>query len=902
MRIKRTLGLGLIILFLMVDMSYSQMPEEHFKRGVGYGSQEKFREAYREFRGALTADRFYYPARSGIKLIEDVMLQRVKKEVGVHLFTGMAHLTKGMWDDAILECEKALAVTSQIALEYRTQRDDYKRKEMWGEFIAESKKVSALNFEFVLAHETLGRAYGHKGMWDAAIAEYKKAIDIDFKFVLAREALGDVYERKGMWDAAIAEYKKAIDVDPNFVLARESLGGVYERKGMWDAAIAEYKKAVDIDPDFVLGYEALGGVYEHKGMWDAAIAEYKKALAIDPNFVLAREALGRMYEREEMWDEARAEYKKAVDIDPDFVSARESLGRMYEREEMWDEAMGEYKETVALSPDFRDARYNLFAASAAKGDLSEVERLLEEGVSVNVRVSNGWTALTRASFYGHADIVKLLLASGAEVDITTCGGEILCAKTVQGGDPSVESMNTAGATPLVLAAQKGHLDIVRLLLDAGAEKDYKTKNGQTALSLAAQNDHYDVVQFLLEKGAEVNAPDMVLDNVVYPDVVKLLLDHGADIKAVDSSGETALNQAARDGNFAVVKLLLEKGADPNTVAPNGEAVLFQAAIFGKDKETVEILLDKGANANFKNKNRTGATVLHVLSTYSPREEDLNMMKVLIEKGADVNVRAKRGLTSWGAIFSRDIETPLGLAIRLRHPATVKLLLEKGATVSWIHWPWLFREKLVTKGENAGIYKEIWQLLVHSRAQQIIWGEQVILLIVTGYVFSWGLGRAVTVFKFLRSIFFEKLGETISNKFRQTPNESLVQKYNVGLLLMFGAILMVCFVPQFQENEEKVQQKHSNSLSKRKTQELRAQERMSKMNDMQKVMVQSRWNQVQDQIYSLRKTSADMQKTIIHSNKDRMSDLQRRHSVEAISSQEEDLVRRRKQLLGDLQDK
>ena len=64
-----------------------------------------------------------------------------------------------------------------------------------------------------------------------------------------------------------------------------------------------------------------------------------------------------------------------------------------------------------------------------------------------------------------------------------------------------DAANTHGSTALLLAAQIGHLEVVRLLLEAGADKDAANKKGLTALRVAAQNGHWEVVRLLREVGA-----------------------------------------------------------------------------------------------------------------------------------------------------------------------------------------------------------------------------------------------------------------------------------------------------------------------------------------------------------------------------------------------------------------
>jgi ankyrin repeat protein len=116
-----------------------------------------------------------------------------------------------------------------------------------------------------------------------------------------------------------------------------------------------------------------------------------------------------------------------------------------------------------------------------------IERYLGSGWDVNAQGEKyGRTALHLAAMNGHLEIVKLLLEHGADVN----------AKTKEG----------YGYTALHSAASNGHLEIVKLLLEHGADVNAKTKyGGYTALHSATMNGHLEIVKLLLEHGADVNA-------------------------------------------------------------------------------------------------------------------------------------------------------------------------------------------------------------------------------------------------------------------------------------------------------------------------------------------------------------------------------------------------------------
>src|SRR5206468_2932688 len=109
-----------------------------------------------------------------------------------------------------------------------------------------------------------------------------------------------------------------------------------------------------------------------------------------------------------------------------------------------------------------------------------------------------------------------------------------------------------------------HLEVVRVLLKAGAKVESKDKEGKTPLRYASRSDNSAVVRFLLEAGA---SPESIgwsplMTAAVWGDVARLkaALKGKANLEAKDAEGRTALILAARFGNVDVVKALLDAGA------------------------------------------------------------------------------------------------------------------------------------------------------------------------------------------------------------------------------------------------------------------------------------------------------------------------------------------------------
>ena len=198
--------------------------------------------------------------------------------------------------------------------------------------------------------------------------------------------------------------------------------------------------------------------------------------------------------------------------------------------------------------------------AAEHGRAAAVELLLELGADVFRPASNGLCGVHVACKNGHLDIVRQLLdADAGLMDHTTTSG---------------------GRSPLMFAASAGHMAIVRLLVERGANLDAATDfddadadvGGDTALHLAAFHGRSDIVDVLLKNGAN---PDMSMRNGRTPliigceqghsDVVRLLLQRRCFVHAVTNSGKTALYSACENGHTDIVPMLLDYGCDVNQV-------------------------------------------------------------------------------------------------------------------------------------------------------------------------------------------------------------------------------------------------------------------------------------------------------------------------------------------------
>ncbi len=254
---------------------------------------------------------------------------------------------------------------------------------------------------------------------------------------------------------------------------------------------------------------------------------------------------------------------------------------------------------LTLKPDLTNDLHR----AAGKGDIRRAKKLLRRGISINSRDNDGMTPLHYAVGWGRVTFSGFLIKRGADVNAS----------------------NLYGSTPLFFASDLG---MVKLILKAGSKVNRKNDWGETPLFWAAEKGYADIVRTLIDHGADVKVFNINLETPLHRaahyfkgpshlEIINLLLDHGADVNAGNLLGWTPLHWAVKKGKYRAASLLVKRGAGVN-------------------------LLTTKNNGSFRIS--SGSTPLHV--AIKEYEDNIGIVSLLLRSGADVLIRDSDGLDSY----------------------------------------------------------------------------------------------------------------------------------------------------------------------------------------------------------------------------------------------------------------
>jgi ankyrin repeat protein len=348
-------------------------------------------------------------------------------------------------------------------------------------------------------------------------------------------------------------------------------------------------------------------------------------------------------------------------------------------------------------------RSDFLIRAAQVGHVEAVKVLLgKPGIRVLLELPVGpkrqsTSALHMAAIRGHSDVVRLLLAKpGIQINRQTA------TPTSYLFDKKTRQTTPLACTALVLASTTGKSEVVKLLLEAGADTEVRSAGFETSLYIASHEGHSEVVKALLDAGADKEAksgthlrqtPLHVAAHEGQSEVVKILLDAGADKEVGNAAEKTALVIAAQGGHSKVVRILLDAGANKESRIPGRFTSLFAASQKGHS-EVAKMLIDAGADKDAQN---TAASITPL--TIAAQQGHFELVKVLLNAGAATEVGTSDG------------STPLILASSGGHSEVVKVLLDAGADIE----ARTSHESNPLMVASAGGYSEVVKMLLDAGA-------------------------------------------------------------------------------------------------------------------------------------------------------------------------------------------
>lgn len=295
--------------------------------------------------------------------------------------------------------------------------------------------------------------------------------------------------------------------------------------------------------------------------------------------------------------------------------------------------------------------------SLENGNINILNILLDNGVDINPKVKIH--PIIGAIKNSHLKMIQHVLSKGA---IINSDGSNICLyfAIIVENEQIVEELlktkqfdiNSEIKVPfesestyaLHLSAERGSVNILKCLISYGANLNLTRPNGATALCKACQSDQVEVVKFLIDSGADVR---ISLNDGTSPlhyaashssEIFEILLNHNADVNCITNfsglEGATPLHISADYNHFKWVKLLISKGADINAKMHDGRNALILACKAGQS-QIIKVLIDSGADIN-----NTEMSIIHI----SIMTGDLDVVKEVLAGKPDINRKDEFGET------------------------------------------------------------------------------------------------------------------------------------------------------------------------------------------------------------------------------------------------------------------
>ncbi|MEH6659405.1 ankyrin repeat domain-containing protein [Leeuwenhoekiella marinoflava] len=291
--------------------------------------------------------------------------------------------------------------------------------------------------------------------------------------------------------------------------------------------------------------------------------------------------------------------------------------------------MVDYFESKGLSLNDTDAEgNNAFIYTARSGNIEMMNTLIEKGIDHKVKNDEGGNAILFAAQgtrrgSSSLSVFKYLEDLGVEVNVTTKSGtnplHILAGRNKdmdifnyfleKGVQPL--AVDGDGNTPLIYAASRNDLEVVKLFEEKSKDINHTNKEGVSALTMAVAGNSPEVVSYLIAQGADAGIVDENGNTLMYYLVnaynprsaadfdvkMELLKNEGVDFAATQENQENMLLLAVKKNSLALTKKALDLDINVNQADSDGNTPLQLAALRADDTKILELLVSKGANTN-----------------------------------------------------------------------------------------------------------------------------------------------------------------------------------------------------------------------------------------------------------------------------------------------------------------